>query len=246
MSTTIEPSKGYWVNLPSSRTVTASGSEITTDVAIDISTAGWHQISTPWLYPKASIQVIKAGLTKSWSAAVAAGWVRDQIYGYKATDGQYTTPSTLDPWYGYWVRAEASGLSLKLLYASRTSVIPPTPPLAFAPMDLPSSPGSTPTAQLPENLEFLNSPNPITDVHTTTFAVKGVMAALVETIKVQIFDLSGRSVYESGEILGTSLNWHTDNNYGEYLANGTYLWEMFAKIGGEWIESEVKKLVILR
>lgn len=96
------------------------------------------------------------------------------------------------------------------------------------------------------NIEFGNSPNPITDVHTTTFEVKGLMAALVETIKVQIFDLSGRLVYESEEIAGTSLDWHTDNNYGEYLSNGVYLYKLYALINDQWVISETKKLVILR
>jgi hypothetical protein len=89
-------------------------------------------------------------------------------------------------------------------------------------------------------------PNPITDVHTTTFVVTGPMSGLVKAIKVQIFDLSGRLVYESGEIPGTSLDWHTENQVGETLANGVYLYRMYALIGGEWIESKTKKLAILR
>jgi hypothetical protein len=95
-------------------------------------------------------------------------------------------------------------------------------------------------------LEFGNTPNPITDVHTTTFEVKGLMAALVEAIKVQIFDLSGRLVYESEEVPGTRLDWHTDNDYGEYLSNGVYLYKLYALINDQWVISETKKLVILR
>jgi hypothetical protein len=95
-------------------------------------------------------------------------------------------------------------------------------------------------------LDFGNYPNPITDVHTTTFEVKGLMAALVEAIKVQIFDLSGRLVYESEEVAGTSLDWHTDNNFGEYLSNGVYLYKLYALINDQWVISETKKLVILR
>ena len=80
---------------------------------------------------------------------------------------------------------------------------------------------------------------------TTTFAVTGSTAAFVEMIKVQIFDLSGRLVYENEEA-STSMDWHTENQIGETLANGVYLYKMHAKIGGEWIESKTKKLVILR
>jgi len=95
------------------------------------------------------------------------------------------------------------------------------------------------------DLEFTNYPNPIVDVHTTTFAVKGAMAVFVEAIKVQIFDLAGRLVYEAEEA-GASLDWHTDSDYGEYLANGVYLYKLYALVNGEWVVSEVKKLAILR
>jgi flagellar hook assembly protein FlgD len=71
------------------------------------------------------------------------------------------------------------------------------------------------------------------------------MAAFVDAIKVQIFDLSGQKVYEE-EMAGTSIDWHTDNDYGEYLANGVYLYKMYAKVEGQWIVSVVKKLAILR
>ena len=243
MPTTIEPTKGYWVNLPSSRTVTDTGYEVTTDVIIDISSKGWHQISAPWSYSKSAIQVVKGTETKSWADAAAAGWIRDDIYGYVATDGAYTTPSTIDPWYGYWVRANVSGLTLKLLYASGTPVSTAYAPMAFAPADLPPMPPAfKPSAA---TLTFGNSPNPVVDVHTTIFEVKGAAAYLVDAIKVQVFDLSGRLVYESGKIPGTSLDWHTDNDYGELLANGVYLWKMYALIDGEWVESETKKLAIL-
>ena len=250
VATNIEPYKGYWVYLPANKTVTDSGDQVTTDVLIDISTAGWWQISAPWSYPKSAIQVIKGTETKSWADAVAAGWVRDEIYGYTAVDGAYTTPSTIDPWYGYWVKAEVSGLSLKLLYASGTPVSASSfttmaAPLAFAPRDLPPMPPFDPQA-VASQLEFGNSPNPVTDVHTTHFQVSGPMAGLVEAIKVEIYDLSNRLVYSSGEVAGTSLAWHTDNDYGEYLANGVYLYKMYAKIAGQWVVSGVKTLAILR
>jgi hypothetical protein len=40
--------------------------------------------------------------------------------------------------------------------------------------------------------------------------------------------------------------WHTDNYYGEYLANGIYLYRASVLIGGAWVETTVQKLVILR
>jgi len=247
VAATIDPAKGYWVMLPASKSVTDTGDQVTSDVTLAIATAGWHQISAPWSYPKSAIQVTQAGVTKSWTDAAAAGWVRDDIYGYVATDGAYTTPSTMNPWYGYWVRAEVSGLSLKLLVASGTPVstayAPMNAPMAFAPTDLPPMPPTfTPSAA---TLSFGNSPNPVVDVNTTYFEVKGAAAYLVEALKVQIYDLSGRLVYEAEEA-GASLAWHTDNTGGEYLANGVYLYKLYALLDGQWVVSKVKNVVILR
>jgi len=64
-------------------------------------------------------------------------------------------------------------------------------------------------------------------------------------VGVQIFDLAGRLVYEAEEA-GTSLDWHTDSDYGEYLANGVYLYKLYALVNGERVVSETKKLAILR
>jgi len=94
----------------------------------------------------------------------------------------------------------------------------------------------------PAELQVINVPNPITDVHTTTFMVR---SPDVEAMRIQIFDLAGSLVYEE-EVLSNELVWHTDNDYGEYLANGIYLYRASVLINGEWVETTVQKLVILR
>jgi hypothetical protein len=95
---------------------------------------------------------------------------------------------------------------------------------------------------VPAELQVMNIPNPITDVHTTTFMVRSVD---VEAMRIQIFDLSGALVFEE-EIPGNELVWHTVNDYGEYLANGIYLYRAYVRIGDEWIQTDFQKLVILR
>ena len=98
----IEPVKGYWANLPANKTVTASGSVPTTDQTVAL-VKGWNMISVPWAYPKAAIQVQKGTETKSWADAVAAGWVRDTIWGSTTavtSPNDYQSVTTLDPWYG--------------------------------------------------------------------------------------------------------------------------------------------------
>ena len=108
-------------------------------------------------------------------------------------------------------------------------------------------PSAAPMIALPQavprgQISVINSPNPITDVNTTVFTVRGVRA---EALKIQIFDLSGALVFER-EVVGNELTWHTDNNYGEYLANGVYLYRALVRVGREWIVTGVRKLVILR
>jgi len=48
------------------------------------------------------------------------------------------------------------------------------------------------------------------------------------------------------EQLGAELDWHTDNDYGEYLANGVYLYRVSAKVSGQWVVTSVRKLAIYR
>ena len=70
---------------------------------------------------------------------------------------------------------------------------------------------------------------------------------MVEAVKVEIYDLAGALVYESGEVAGTSLVWHMDNNNsGEYLANGVYLYVMYAKVPCQWARLGIDKFVLLR
>jgi hypothetical protein len=207
--------------------------------------------------PSGSITVTKGTQTTTLADAVTAGWIYDTIWEYNTTSGKYTSVTLssgkiLNPWIGYWILTYENNLKLNFSETGGDpDPGPPPPPPAGMPREsrVLMSPPPPPVLSkdfLAAGFEFTNIPNPITDVHTTMFMVKGPMAALVEAIKVQIFDLSGRLVYESGEIPETSLDWHTENQVGETLANGVYLYRMYAKIGGEWIESKTKKLAILR
>ena len=101
---------------------------------------------------------------------------------------------------------------------------------------------SLPNALAREGFTVFNVPNPVRDVHTTTFVVRGVEA---ERIRVEIYDLTGKLVWR-GEALGNELTWHTDDLTGLPLANGVYLYKVYVKVGEAWIVSDVRKLVILR
>ncbi|MCX6093570.1 MAG: Ig domain-containing protein, partial [Candidatus Bipolaricaulota bacterium] len=104
-----------------------------------------------------------------------------------------------------------------------------------------SAPAGSPRDQAGA-VTILNIPNPVRDVHTTTFCVRGEG---IEAIRIQIFDLAHTLVFEE-EVDGTELIWHTVNTYGEYLANGVYLYRAFVLIDGDWIATPFEKLVILR
>ena len=245
-SDALEPGKGYWAYLPANASVTASGTVPTTDVTVALGAAGWHMISAPWSYSKSDILVIKGAETKTWADAVAAGWVLDTIYTYDPVAGNYTTPSTLDPWYGYWVRTYEDGISLKFEVAKKLTTSCACALLAPKALETESLPPGPPSMKaLANELDVANFPNPITDVHTTTFKVLGPMASQVEEMRVRIFDLAGRLVWE-GEAYGPELVWHTDNLAGQYLANGVYLYQVQVKVGGTWITTSLKKLAIYR
>lgn len=69
----------------------------------------------------------------------------------------------------------------------------------------------------------------------------------VEALRVQVFNLAGRPLYDSGFLAGGALEWDPMNGRCEPLANGVYLYVVTVKAyDGSLIRSEVRKLVILR
>jgi len=249
---------GYWICLGEPMELRFQGDPLTGEQVLPLERTGWHMIGVP--YPVSwgndgSVTVAKYGETKSLAEAAAAGWIDERIWMYNAITGAYQAIGLeagliLDSWVGYWVQAHVSGLVLhfapsgsavntgftreEVLWRVCTGTVgnpPPPPTLSLR--------------EVLEGLEFTVSPNPVVDVNTTYFAVKGAAAYLVEALKVQVYDLSGRLVYEN-EVAGASLAWHTDNTNGEYLANGVYLYKLYALLDGQWVVSGVKNVVILR
>jgi VCBS repeat-containing protein len=88
-----------------------------------------------------------------------------------------------------------------------------------------------------------NTPNPVRDVHTTRFSVKGVG---IESINVRIFDQAGQLVFDSGW-QPNDYDWHLQSDQGETLANGVYLY-VVTVLGpnGETFVTETKKLAVYR
>ena len=206
--------------------------------------------------PAGSITVSKGGQSVSLTDAAANGWIYNTVWEYDTANEAYSTigisdGKILSPWVGYWVLTYEDNLELTFSESAGSQEMPPLPPgsgirTSSQPMITPPAPPLLPIYTWDGTLEVTNVPNPITDVHTTTFMVKGQEAALVDMVKVEIYDLSGALVYESGEVAGKVLEWHTDNTYGQYLANGVYQYRMYAKVSGQWVASDIRPLVILR
>jgi len=255
----VYPLKAYWLKLSEETYLCADGTRLTGDQAAQLGQTGWQMIGVPyeiaWGNAAGGGMTVSLGSnTKSLPQAVRAGWISNVVWSY---DGDWveTTLSqgtTLDPWKGYCIYTYLDDLVLgysedpageqetasftAMPSGLRPLMDPPMPATGLPPVPLPPS---------TEGLTFQNAPNPIRDVHTTRFEVIGATAIYVSLIKVQVFDLSGRLVFE-GQGSGASLEWDTRNTDGEYLANGTYLYKIFAKLNGQWVAGETKTLTILK
>ncbi|MFQ6034184.1 MAG: T9SS type A sorting domain-containing protein, partial [Candidatus Bipolaricaulia bacterium] len=84
--------------------------------------------------------------------------------------------------------------------------------------------------------KFVIDPNPMSV--TTQFKVVGTG---IEKVQVWVYDLSGRLVYDSGQVPGASITWD-----GGGLANGLYLYIVEAFGRNKTEISPIGKLVILR
>jgi hypothetical protein len=87
-------------------------------------------------------------------------------------------------------------------------------------------------------------PNPLKAGSVARFIVQGQN---IESLQVEIYNLAGRRVFDSGFVAGNELVWALQNDRGHRVANGVYLYIVRVRgFNGEVIASEVKKLVVLR
>ncbi len=90
---------------------------------------------------------------------------------------------------------------------------------------------------------FSARPNPARSSQLS-FRVEGTG---VESIQVEVYDLAGRSIFDSGFLPGRELGWDLLTADGKPVANGVYLYVITARgYDGQLVRSKVQKLVILR
>ncbi len=87
-------------------------------------------------------------------------------------------------------------------------------------------------------------PNPIGATETARFLVRGTG---IESVNINIYNLSGGNIFSSGRVVGNTFIWHLRTDHGSVVANGIYLYRMTIRgAEGQVTRSEVKKLVVLR
>jgi hypothetical protein len=269
-------SDGYWLWLMGDETVTVEGAPVTTDQVFTLGDAGWQQFSIPSVDMPVTgpdlngnndpdIEFSVDGITwYTYTAAAQQGLILEGIFKWDAcyvdvneNKGRYEAmgyDGVLDPWLGYWIETLVPAVQVRVPVAYWIAN-PWTTPRGFRPMSIdthgrtppkpPVQPRGLQAAYDPATgLVVMNEPNPIRDVNTTTFRVMSAKS-VIDEIRVEIFDQNGALVFADTQ-LGSELVWHTQNDYGEFLANGIYLYRVSANINGQWVVTEVRKLAIYR
>lgn len=109
-----------------------------------------------------------------------------------------------------------------------------------------SAPASAPVAEGNHEALMVHQMHayPMSDQGVARFVAEGQG---IQSIRVEVFDLSGRQVFDSGEVSGEILEWNLQNDNGDLRANGVYLYVMtVGGFSGETVRGRIKKLVILR
>ena len=249
---------GFWVRTYEDNAAIDADVQVATEaVGIPLG-KGWNQVGNPFAFAIAANALrVRCGDTELLLAdAQAQGWVSAYLFGYDTGSGGYVmidpASGCLQPWNGYWMRSYRDDCVL---------IVPPTECSSSAPAGTPMSvkelhargletPPQPPTLKLMseavvEGLTVRNVPNPIHSEHTTTFKVEGKGAELIQALRIDIYDLSGHKVFTQ-DINAKELEWHTDNEAGELLANGVYLYQVWVKIADTWYPTGVHKLAVVR
>ena len=251
---------GFWTRTYEDN-VTVDAEVQVPDEAVEVALGnGWNQIGNPFPFVVSTVDLkVRCGDTElSLLDAQGQGWVSAYLFGYDTTSGGYVmldpTTGCLQPWNGYWMRSYQDGCVLIIPPTECSSSAPAGQPLSVKELQArglelpPAPPNDLMNLDVKEVLAGLtvrNVPNPIRSEHTTTFKVEGKEAELIQAIRVDIYNQAGQKVFTQ-DINAKELEWHTDNDTGEVLANGVYLYQIWVKIADTWYPTGVRKLAVYR
>lgn len=69
----------------------------------------------------------------------------------------------------------------------------------------------------------------------------------IVSVRLEVFDLSGRNVFSSGPVPGATYKWYLQRDDGRPVANGVYLYIFFIQTAdGKELRSSVGKLAVRR
>nr|BAL56200.1 hypothetical protein HGMM_F35B12C14 [uncultured Acetothermia bacterium]BAL58162.1 hypothetical protein HGMM_F54G04C03 [uncultured Acetothermia bacterium]BAL59926.1 hypothetical protein HGMM_OP4C562 [Candidatus Acetothermum autotrophicum] len=69
----------------------------------------------------------------------------------------------------------------------------------------------------------------------------------IVSVRLEVFDLSGREVFSSGPVPGATYKWYLQRDDGRPVANGVYLYIFFIQTAdGKELRSSVGKLAVRR
>jgi hypothetical protein len=83
-------------------------------------------------------------------------------------------------------------------------------------------------------------------VTTYSDAVRFSAQGAVKELRVEVLSLSGQKVFDSGPVLGNTLDWKLLNTQGQPVANGVYLYTVTVKDPFGNVTKKLGKLAILR
>jgi len=93
------------------------------------------------------------------------------------------------------------------------------------------------------SIEVTISPNPATAGDRVRFGARGVAG---DGIRVQVYDLAGRLVYDSDWQPGPAHQWNLQDTQGRLVANGVYLYWVEVRVDGKTVRTGVERLLVLR
>ena len=251
--------EGYWVHVKGETPIAMDTTDPPGELTIDLSNEGWHMIGLPYNVDWNQVKVEGPDgevmtVPEQADGPSAPHWMSKFIWEYDPGEEAYKAyeadlqQTVLSPQKGFWVRAYEEDLTLIIpsVYSSSYSTTDQAKGIPASDLgqdiETPPAPPPVPSADGGGLLTVKASLNPAQD-----HVIFEALQAVINKIKVSLFDASGVSIYESPLQDGSKLTWNLTDSEGDRVPNGIYLYQLEAKgESGQTLTSPFKKLLILR